>query len=70
MTLSVSKSLTKNTALGNVDLYDVLIKPNDGSFQISEEVFARGPHFPVRVEYTRDGKTYPASEVIAIAASL
>jgi hypothetical protein len=70
VTLSVSKSLMKNTALGNLDVYDVLIKPNDGSFQISEEVFAHGLHFPVRVEYTREGKTYPASEVIALVSPM
>jgi hypothetical protein len=69
MTLSVSNRSHKNTAaLGEVEMYDVLIKPDDGSFQICEEVFASGPHFPVRVEYTREGKTYPASEVIAVSA--
>jgi hypothetical protein len=70
MTLSVSNRFQKNTALGRLELYEVLIRPEDGSFQISEEVFARAPHFPVRVEYTREGKTYPASEVIAFASSM
>ena len=70
MTLSVSNQFQKNTALGKLEVYDVLIRPDDGSFQISEQVFARGPHFPVRVEYTREGKTYPASEVIAFVSAM
>jgi hypothetical protein len=70
MTLSVSNRFRKNTALGSLEVYDVLIRPDDGSFQISEQVFARPPHFPVRVEYTREGKTYPASEVIAFVSAM
>ena len=48
----------------------MLIRPDDGSFQISEQVFARGPHFPVRVEYRRERKMYPASEVIAFVSAM
>jgi hypothetical protein len=70
MTLSVSSRVNKDTALGKLDVYEVLIRPDDGSFQVREEVFAHGPHFPVRVEYTREGKTYPASEVIAFVSSM
>ena len=70
MTLSVSNQFQKNSAMGRLAVYEVLIRPDDGSFQIREQVFARGPHFPVRVEYTREGKTYPASEVIAFADAL
>ena len=70
VTLSVSHQFQKNTALGRLEVYDVLIRPDDGSFQIREQVFARSPHFPVRVEYTREGKTYPASEVIAFASAM
>src|SRR5215469_263227 len=70
MTLYVSNQSQKNTALGRLEVYDVLIRPDDGSFQISEQVFTRGPHFPVRVEYTREGKTYPASEVIAFVSAM
>ena len=70
MTLSVSSQSQKTTPTGMLDVYEVLIRPDDGSFQISEQVFARGPHFPVRVEYTRDGKTYPASEVISFATAM
>jgi hypothetical protein len=70
MTLSVANQFQKNTPLGMRDVYDVLIRPDDGSFQISEQVFARGPHFPVRVQYTREGKTYPASEVIAFVSAM
>lgn len=69
-TLSVSNQFQKNTALGRLEVYDVLIRPDDGSFQISEQVFARAPHFPLRVEYTREGKMYPASEVIAFVSAM
>lgn len=70
MTLSVSSQFHRNTALGSLEVYDVLIRPDDGSFQITEQVFARGPHFPVRVEYRREGKMYPASEVIAFVSAM
>jgi len=45
-----------------------LIKAEDDSFRIREKVLAESPHFPVWVEYTRDGKTYPPSEVIAVVS--
>lgn len=70
MTLSVSNQFQKNTAMGRLEVYDVLIRPDDGSFQISEQVFAHAPHLPVRVEYTREGKTYPVSEVIAFVSAM
>jgi hypothetical protein len=66
VTLSVSRKMTENTAMGRHDLYEVFIRPDDNSFRIKEKVFAESPHFPVWVEYTRAGKTYPASEVIAM----
>lgn len=66
VTLSVSERATEDTSLGRRDIYDVLIKPDDGSFQIKAKVLVQNPHYPVRVEYTRDGKTYPASEVSAV----
>jgi hypothetical protein len=69
VTLSVSKRTTENTLFGRHGIYEVLIKPDDGSFQISEKVLVRRPHFPVRVEYTREGKTYPVSEVVAVVVS-
>jgi len=70
VTLSESKRTTENTPFGKHDTYEVLIKPDDGSFQIREKVLAQTPHFPVRVEYTRDGKTYPASEVVAVVSRM
>jgi hypothetical protein len=70
VTLSVSKRTTENTPFGRHGIYEVLIKPDDGSFQIEEKVLAQAPHFPVRVIYTRDGKTYPASEVIAVVSRM
>ncbi len=70
ITLFVAKKVTENTLLGKHSLYEVLIKPEDHSFLIREKVLAQGAHFPISVEYTRDGKTYPASKVISIAARL
>lgn len=67
VTLSVLRKATENTSLGKRDIYDVLIKPEDNSFQIKEKVLMTTPHFPVRVEYTREGKTYPASEVVTLS---
>jgi hypothetical protein len=64
--LSVGKRTTEQTSVGKVDIYELLIKPDDDSFQIREKVLAESPHFPLRVEYTRDGKPYPPSEVIAM----
>ena len=66
ITLSVLDRANENTLLGQRDILDVLIKPEDGSFQIKEKILAQMPHFPVKVEYTREGKTYPPSEVVAI----
>jgi len=70
VTLSVSKRTIENTPFGRHGLYEVLIKPDDGSFQIREKVLVQTPHFPVRVEYTRDGNTYPASEVLAVVSRM
>jgi len=66
MTLSVSSRTTEVSVLGKRDVYKVAIWPDDNSFQIDEKVLADGPHFPLWVKYTRDGKTYPPSEVVAI----
>jgi hypothetical protein len=68
VTLSVSKMSTDNTSLGEREIYELLIKAEDDSFRIREKVLAESPHFPVWVEYTRDGKTYPPSEVIAVVS--
>lgn len=70
MTLSVSNRFQKNTSMGSLEVYELLIRPDDGSFQISEQVLAHAPHFPVWVEYTREGKTNPASEVIAFVSAM
>lgn len=66
VTLSVLKRSTEETSLGKLGIYDILIRADDDSFQIREKVLAEGPHYPVRVEYTREGKTYPASEVVSL----
>jgi hypothetical protein len=66
--LSVGKRATEQTSLGQLDIYELLIQPDDDSFQIREKVLANSPHFPVRVEYTRNGKVYPPSEVIAMTS--
>ncbi|MGH9828092.1 MAG: hypothetical protein ACREDR_33130 [Blastocatellia bacterium] len=68
VTLSVLGQITKDTHLGKRSVYNVLIKPDDDSFRIREEVLAESPHLPVSVEFTRDGKTYPMSEVIGVAS--
>lgn len=68
VTLSVLQRAIEDTSLGKRDVYDLAINPDDRSFQIKEKVLAESPHLPVRVEYTRDGKTYPASEVIAVVS--
>ena len=67
VTLSVLNRSTGETPLGKRAIYDILIRAEDDSFQIKEKVLAENPHYPVRVEYTRDGKTYPASEVVSMA---
>jgi hypothetical protein len=66
VTLAVLKRSTEDTSLGRREIYEILIQPEDYSFEIRERVLAGGPHYPVRVEYTRAGKTYPASEVISL----
>jgi hypothetical protein len=68
VTLSVSKISVDNTSLGEREICELLIKAADNSFRIREKVLTESPHFPVWVEYTRDGKTYPASEVIAVVS--
>jgi hypothetical protein len=70
VTLSVSNRVNKETTLGKRDILQVLIKPDDSTYQINEEVLADGLHFPVRVEYTREGKTHPPSEVISVTDSM
>ena len=68
ITLSVLKTSIENTSLGRREIYEILIQPEDDSFQIKEKVLAEPPHYPVRVEYTREGKTFPASEVLSLAS--
>lgn len=53
---------------GTHDVYEVLIRPADDSFRIKEQMFAQIPHFPV--EYSRDGTTDPASEIVTVADQL
>lgn len=66
MTLSVSSRTTEISVLGKHDVYKLAIWPDDNSFRIDEKVLADGPHFPLWVKYTREGKTYPPSEVVII----
>jgi len=68
VTLSVLRRSMENTSLGRREIYQLVIEAEDGSFQIKENVLADDPHYPVRVEYTRDRKTYPASEVVSLEA--
>jgi hypothetical protein len=64
--LSVLEKSTEDTSIGRREIYELLIRSEDNSFRIKEKVLAESPHYPVWVEYTRDGKTYPASEVILL----
>lgn len=66
LTLSVLQKSTEDTSIGRREIYELLIRSEDNSFQIKEKVLAESPHYPVWVEYIRDGKTYPASEVISL----
>lgn len=70
VTLSVLQRITEDTLLGKQDIYQVLLRGDDDSFQIKEKVLAKSPHFPISVEYTREGKTYPKSEVITIVSQM
>ena len=69
LSLSVSEKATKDTALGKREVFELSISPDDNSFQIRERVLVESPHFPVWVEYRRDGKTYPISEVTSIVSN-
>ena len=66
VTLSVLSRSIVTTALGRQDTYEVLIRPDDGSFQIKKRVRAKVPHFPITVEYIRQGRTL-ISEVTTMA---
>lgn len=50
ITLSVVKPLIENTLRGRCEIYEILIQPEDDSFQTKEKVLAEPPHYPVRVE--------------------
>jgi len=65
VTLSVLGRRTEETKLGRRDVFVVQVKPEDRSFQITEDVLAAAPHFPVGMEYVR-GKLKVRSEVIAL----
>jgi len=69
VTLEVLKKAVEDTSLGRREVYELLIKPQDNSFQIKERVLVESPHYPVWVEYTREGKTYPVSEVASLVTS-
>jgi hypothetical protein len=66
VTLSVLGRQVEATALGKKEVYAVLIKPDDGSFQITERVLAKAPHFAIKVEYVRGKRTYVSEVSLAI----
>jgi len=68
ITLTVIRKSIEHTPLGRREIYEILIQPEDDSFRIKEKVLAESPHYPLRVEYTREGKTFPASEVLSLAS--
>ena len=62
MSLSVTGRSRATTALGRQDAFDVVIRPDDGSFRIALRVQARAPYYPLTVEYVR-GAMRVVSEV-------
>jgi hypothetical protein len=68
MKLVVKSRGSIQTAMGQEDSYEVLIRAEDGSFEIRESVLAQGLHWPLRMTYIR-GAAKVTSEVVAIAVS-
>lgn len=66
VTLSVRDRRRADTALGRQAILEIVMRADDGSFQIVEHVRVRPPHYPFRVEYTR-GTNLLVSEVTAMA---
>ncbi len=68
MTLEVKSRSVISTPMGTKDGFEVLIRPDDRSFEIAESVSAQGLHWPLRMTYRR-GAMKVNSEVLAIAVS-
>jgi hypothetical protein len=66
MTLTVTGRRIVDTAMGKRDAFEVLIRPDDGSFRIAQRVRVEPPHYPFWMEYVR-GTTTLVSEVTAMA---
>lgn len=66
MTLSVLDRRVVATAIGEQDVFEILVRPDDDSFRIVELVRAQPPHYALRTEYIR-GKDTLVSEVTALA---
>jgi hypothetical protein len=68
MTMGVTSRGVIETAMGKRDSFEVVIRPEDRSFEIRESVLAEGLHWPVRMTYIR-GSAKVNSEVLAITVS-
>jgi hypothetical protein len=66
MTLTVTSRRTVDTAMGRRDVFEVLVRPDDGSFRIAQRVRVQPPHYPFWTEYVR-GTTTLVSHVTAMA---
>jgi len=66
MTLTVTGRRAASTPMGTRDVFEVLIRADDGSFRIAQRVRAEPPHYPFWMEYVR-GTTTLVSEVTAMA---
>lgn len=66
VTLSVESRHRLDVSGAVRDVYRLLIQPDDGAFQLREDVRAEPPHYPWRVEYRR-GAAFVVSEVRTMA---
>ncbi len=66
MTLTVTGRTSVSTPMGSRDAFEVLVRPDDGSFRIVQRVRVEPPHYPFWMEYVR-GTTTLVSDVTAMA---
>ncbi len=66
MTVTVTGRRSVATPMGTREVFEVLIRPDDGSFRIAQRVRVEPPHYPFWMEYVR-GTTTLVSEVTAMA---
>ena len=66
MTVMVTGRQTVETPMGRRDVFEVLIRPDDGSFRIAQRMRVEPPYYPYWTEYVR-GTTRLVSEVTEMA---